>query len=217
MRKFMVVPLAALLVLAVAAPVSAGANVSNTSGGFTGAEGDWFRYDEATEAYTYGYVFARLDKGQQVATVDFFQGSDQKVQCTGQDTPDDESDDTWGVIFSYMYGSGPATSFAVTKNYGSAMASASLEVFQESWNDCTGEGSYESLGSIDVALDLAGDGPLVRQTGGGSFHIPGDVNSHYSMRSSTRSGVGSVSVDGNEMTVDFGIIGTVSWKEHVNS
>lgn len=216
MRKGMAFGAACLLALALAAPVAAGPNVSNTSGGFTGAEGDWYSYNEETGASTYGYLFAHRDKGQKDPAVDFFQGSDQYVQCTGQDTPADVSDDTYGGIYSSMWGYGPATSFTVPKDFSTATATASLDVYQDSWNECTGEGSSEFLGSVEVTLTLTADGPLVRETGRGSFHIPGDVNAHSSYRSATRSAVGSVTIDGTSTPVDFGIIGSVSWMDHWN-
>jgi hypothetical protein len=49
MRRFMTVPMAGLLALALAAPVAAGPNVGNFSSSATIAEASWDSYDEHTE------------------------------------------------------------------------------------------------------------------------------------------------------------------------
>lgn len=214
MRRGMAISAACVLALVLAAPVAAGPNVSNTSGGFTGAEGDWSTYDEATGAYTYGYLFAHLDAGQKTATVDFGQFSGDKVQCTGQDTPDDPSDDSYGAIGDSLYGSGPASSFKVPKDFSLATATATIDLYHDSYNDCTGEYVSDFLGGINVRLDLTANGPLATFKDRTSFHVKGGTSGHSSIVQTTRSATGSVTIDGVVSAVDFGIIGSVSWKDH---
>src|SRR5437899_535243 len=58
MRKFMVIPVAGLLVLGLAGPVAAGQTTSNSSGSVTLAQAWWDSFDEATGSETYGQASA---------------------------------------------------------------------------------------------------------------------------------------------------------------
>ncbi len=51
MRKYLAVPLAGLIALAVAAPALAGPNVGNFSGSVDMAQGTWESYDEDKQSY----------------------------------------------------------------------------------------------------------------------------------------------------------------------
>ena len=100
MRRFMTVPLAGLIALAVAGPVAAGPNVGNFSNSATIAQASWDGYDEATETYRSGFVAVSKEQGSSQAFAEYSQYQEQFVQCTGADTPDDPDDDSFGVISS---------------------------------------------------------------------------------------------------------------------
>ena len=214
MRRGIAISAACVLALVLAAPAAAGPNVSNSSGGFTGAEGDWSTYDDTTGASTYGFLFVHLDAGQKTATVDFNQFSGTKVQCTGQDTPDDPSDDSYGGIGESFYGSGPASSFKVPKDFSLAAATATIDLYHDTYNDCTGEYVSDFVGGVNVGLNLTANGPLATFKDRTTFHVKGGTSGHSSIVQTTRPATGSVTIAGVQTTVDFGIIGSVSWKDH---
>jgi hypothetical protein len=218
MRKGMAIVAACLLTLAVAAPVAAGPNVGNTSGGFIGAEGDWYAFDESTGTETYGYLFARLEKGQKVPTVDFSNQSMWMPDCGGGEPPGDVTpyDTTGDYSYEYWYAWGEASSLSVPKSFATATSSATLDVYHETYDVCTGEWTSETLAGVTLTLDLMGTGPIEKMTDRYSFHVPGSYFSHGSIRQSTRPAEGAVTVGDMTFTVDpgMGIIGSVSWMDH---
>ena len=214
MRKLLVFPLAGVLALAVAAPAFAGANVSNTSGSVTIAQGNWESWDDATQTYRYGYVaVSQYTSGETFA--EYSSSSQQFVQCTGADTPDNPDDDTFGTVGTDSWGYGPA-SLAITRGMASAAASGSLDIGTASYNECTGEydkGGFES--STAFSLDLTATSALIKESGRGSFHVPSEFNGHSSYRSTYRYAAGTFDAGDGPQTVD-GIIGKVSWTDHAN-
>ena len=129
---------------------------------------------------------------------EYGQFSAEWVQCTGADTPDDPDDDTFGAVGSNVWGYGPAT-LAIGKNFGSATASGTLEAGRETFDECTGEYSYEAL----------------PESSRGSFKLPGEYNSHSSYKSIYRFAEGTIDLGAGAQEV-YGQIGTVSWKDHSN-
>jgi len=213
MRKIFVLPLAGLLALTVAAPAMAGPNVSNTSGSLTLAQGGWKSWDDATQSSSYGeFTVAREDNGDVFAQV--MTSTAAYVQCTGQGTPDDPDDDTFGAIGSNLYGYGPA-SLTIDKNYGSATAAGTLEAGRETFNDCTGEYGWEDVSSVDFTLALTASSGTIRETGRGSFKIPGEFNGHSSYKAIYRYAEGTLALDGGTNEV-YGQVGKVSWTDHSN-
>src|SRR4029453_9064486 len=130
MRRFLTIPAAGVLALALAVPAMAGANVGNTSGSTTIAQGSWGTFDDSTGTYRYGYVAVSRDgaggpayveygsssggesphTGGGAADVEYGSYSERKVQCTGAETPNDPDDDTYGGAYSNDYGYGDAAS-----------------------------------------------------------------------------------------------------------
>jgi hypothetical protein len=214
MHKVIVLPLAGLLALAVAAPASAGANVSNTSGSVTIAQANWESWDDATQTGTYGYVAVSQDASGETFA-EYGSSSQQFVQCTGADTPDNPDDDTFGTVGTDSWGYGPA-SLTITRGMASATASGSLDIGTASYNECTGE--YDKDGaesSASFSLDLTATSALIKESGRGSFHIPSEFNGHSSYKSTYRYATGTFDVGGGSQTVD-GMIGKVSWTDHAN-
>jgi hypothetical protein len=214
MRTFLTVPMAGLLVLAVAAPVAAGPNVGNYSSSVELAQADWGSFDKEGGVYSYGYLTVSREQGTSQAFAEYSQYSEQYIQCTGAETPDDPDDDTFGTKASSVWGFGPA-SLAIGPRFSSATASATLEAYADAFDDCTGEWSSEEVSDLSVALDLTATSGTIKESGRGSFHLPGEFNSHSSYKATYRMAEGSIDgVEGAESV--FGQIGKVSWSEHAN-
>jgi hypothetical protein len=214
MRRFMAIPMAGLLAMTLAGSALAGPNVGNYSSSLQIAQASWDSFDEDTEAYGYGYVAVSQEQGSSEAFAEYNQGSEQYVQCTGAETPDDPDDDTFGIVFSTVWGYGPA-SLTIGKSNSSASASGTLDVVREDFNECTGEWGYEELQAFAFSLDLSATSATIRESGRGSFHLPGEFNSHSSYKATYRNAEGSVSgIDGPQSVL--GMIGNVTWREHSN-
>jgi hypothetical protein len=214
MRRFLVVPFAAVLLVVLAAPVAAGQTVYNSSGSVTVAEGDWSSFDEATGAATYGYAAAYRAQGDSQAYLDFSQETDRWVLCSDGGTPDDPSDDAYGLVASFTYGSGPAT-LDVGKSYSTAGATATVDLSVGSFDECAGTKDFTTAEGVRVSLDLSGTSPLVKTSDHGSFHVPNQFNGHSTYRTTYREAEGSVTVGGQSIEA-YGAIGKVSWSEHSN-
>jgi hypothetical protein len=74
MRRLGLVLAASVLLLTMAAPVSAGQSTYNSSGSALTAQGGWDNFDEATGAYEYGWVSGWQAQGES-AFVEFYGGS----------------------------------------------------------------------------------------------------------------------------------------------
>jgi hypothetical protein len=208
MRKFMVLAMAGLLVLAIAGPVSAGANVGNYSGSATTAQGSW--YSEGAQGFTFGYLAAWQEEGATSAFIDFYQESGNYVDCT----PDDENEDFYGFQGTFSYGWGEG-SLNVGRGYADASATGTIGIETTVIDDCVG--TYDSTfdPEVVVTLDLTATGPKVMERGTWSFQIPSQYNSHSSYSSTYRTAAGTATIGGDERAVDGGI-GKVSWRDHSN-
>lgn len=209
MRKFMVIPLAALLVLAVAAPASAGANTYNASGSALTAQGFWS--SEAGGGWTFGSLYAWQESGSSSTYLEFFEETGQYVDCT----PADETDESYGFQGEFRYGFGEGT-LKISQGSADAHASGTLEMFTTSIDECTGEYNEAAGGSVEVSLDLVATGPKIMERGTSSFKIPGEYNGHSSYSTTSRAAAGTASIDGSEIAVEGGI-GKISWRDHGNN
>jgi hypothetical protein len=207
--------MAGLLALAVAAPALAGPNVGNFSSSLTIAQASWDSYDEATQTFRGGYVAVSREQGAADAFANYSSYSEQYVVCDDGGTPDDPNDDTVGVVWSSVFGYGPAT-LAIGKNNSVATASGTLELFRDGFDECTGEWTSEALPAAEFALDLTATSGTIRESGRGSFHIPGEFNGHSSYKATYRMAAGTISGLDGQQSVSNGMIGTVSWKDHSN-
>ena len=160
MRRFMIIPLAALLVLAVAAPASAGANVSNSSGSALTAQGSWSTTDGG-----YGSINAWQETGSSSAYLDFFEESGQYVDCT----PADDFDDFYGFQGQIRYGYGEGT---MTGGTTRTEASGTLDIGTVTIDDCTSEVSETWASGIPVTLRLVASGSKIMERGTSSFKVP---------------------------------------------
>ena len=203
MRKLMVIPMAGLLVLAVAAPVAAGPNVSNSSGTATVAEAYWGSAQNGVQSSGYISV-TREGKGE--AFAHFERSTGAYVLCEGGEFE--------GFVGTLMYGFGPAT-LTVGTNSTTASASATVESFSFAVDECDGMWDEQPGDAFDISLDLTAEGPTLRSTSRESFHLPQEFNERYSYRAAFRRATGSATIDGATLGVD-GQIGKVSWSSHVN-
>lgn len=208
MRKFMVMPIAALLALTIAAPVSAGANVTNSSQSAMTAQGSWSSAAGGVE--TYGSVWAWQDAGSPSAYLEFFEGSGAYVDCT----PADDTDESFGFQGQYRYGFGEGT-LTVGRGMGDAQAAGTVEVYTTVIDDCAGTYQESQEGGLAISLDLTATGAKVMERGTWSFHIPSEFNSHSSYTTTYRTAAGTATIGGDEVAVDGGI-GKVSWRDHSN-
>lgn len=210
MRKFMVIPLAALLVLAVAAPASAGSNASNSSGSALTAQASWYSDDGGIESY--GSLYAWQESGASSAYLEYFEQRGAYVDCT----PADDTDEFYGFQGQYRYGHGEGT-LAIGRGSADAQASGTLETFITVVDDCTGDYSESAGGRVPASLDLVATGSKIMERGTSSFKIPSEFNSHSSYSTTSRMAAGTASIgDGPAVAVDGGI-GKVSWRDHGNS
>lgn len=214
MRRFMAIPMAGLLALMLAGSALAGPNVGNYSSSVDMAQGSWESYDEDKQGYRFGYVTVSREQGATQAFAEFNDYREELVQCTGADTPDDPEDDSFGAVGSNIWGYGPAT-LTVGKSNGSATASGTLEVTREDFDGCTGEWTVQELADFDFSLTLTATSATIRETGRGSFHVPGEFNSHSSYKAVYRQAAGTFSGSDGPQSIS-GMIGSVSWKDHSN-
>jgi hypothetical protein len=208
MRKIMVLPMAALLVMAVAAPVSAGANVVNTSQSALTAQGTW--YSEAGGVGTYGSLSAWQDSGSDAASLEFFEESGQYVDCT----PADDTDDFYGYQGQYRYGYGDG-SLTVGRGSADAQASGTVEIVTTIVDDCAGSYEESVEDGVAVSLDLTATGSKTMERGTWSFHIPSEFNGHSSYSTTYRTAAGTATIGGDEVAIEGGI-GKISWRDHGN-
>ena len=208
MRKFMVVPIAALLVLTIAAPVSAGPNVANSSQSALTAQASWSSGTD--EAATYGSLYAWQDAGSSSASLEFFEESGAYVDCT----PGDDTDESYGFQGQYRFGFGEGT-LAVGRGMADAQAAGTLEIFTTVIDECAGTYEETQEGGLAVSLDLTATSARIMERGTWSFHIPGEFNSHSSYTTTYRVAAGTATIGGDEIAVDGGI-GKVSWRDHSN-
>jgi hypothetical protein len=214
MRRLMTVPLAGLFALTMAVPALAGPNVGNFSGSVTIAQANWDTWDEATGSYGSGFIAVSQEQGASEAFAEYSEYSEVYIQCTGAETPDDPDDDTYGIVGSYAYGWGSAV-LTTGKNSGTASASGEMSIGRESFNECTGDSTFEELPGFSFGLDLTATSGTVRESGRGSFHVPSEFNSHNSYKAVYRFADGTF--DGPDGPQDVsGMIGTLSWKDHSN-
>ena len=118
------------------------------------------------------------------------------------------------AIGSSVWGDRPAT-LTIGKNNGSATASGTLEATRENFDGCTGEWTVEELADFDFSLALVATSGTIRETGRGSFHVPGEFNSHSTYKAAYRQATGTFTGGEGPQAVS-GMIGNISWRDHSN-
>lgn len=209
MRRFVFVVMAGLMAMALAAPVSAGPNVSNTSGSATVAEAYW--YQENGDSSSSGYLSFWREARAASAMVSYWIQEGTWVDCT----PADPNDDFFGFQGSWSSGFGEG-SLTVSKGYGSAVGSGVVDVYVATVDECAGTYEESFASGIAVSLGLTAAGPKIMYRGTSSFHVPSEYNSHSSYSSTGRMAAGTVTIGSGAPIAADGAIGIVSWRDHAN-
>jgi hypothetical protein len=224
MRKFTVLPMAAILVLTIAGPATAGPNVSNTSGSGESIYGEW------SSEGTYGYVFLGEETGYG-GFVDMYQESGEWVLCDpatgdpsgGKDDPTIEDttpgEETYGFSGTRTWGYGFDLEITMSRRLETGSATGSVELYTETVDECNGIYGGDAVGEIGtITVAVTGVGSLASFRGSGAYKIPSEFNGHENYRGSERQAAGTV-VAGSaiDATFDFGYMSKVTWAQHTNS
>ena len=170
------------------------------------AQADWESVDPDTGAGEFGVLqFATEKTG---TTVAFVLSRGELVQCSGQDTPNDPSDDVFGFLGTSMQGGGRGQ-LKVGRSYMTAVGSATIQAQVSEVNECTGGSSVDSSKRVAVSLDLTSIGPVMIQKGRTTLTIPSQLRSKTFVQSRSRQAAGTVVVDGRRIDVG-GDVGDVS-------
>lgn len=205
MRKFMVLPLAGVLVLAAAAPVAAGPNTSNTSGSGRTIQGEW--YGETS----YGFLVLFEESGGTYG--ELFEESGEWVLCAPAPTPEEE---VYGFVGQRVWGWGHDVQLSLNSKLTAGTAAGEFEISIDTVNECT-EAYESSFDTTTVSVDVVGDGSLAMFRESGSFQVPGEFNAHSRYRGKERLAAGTADL-GSLGTREFGfaIMAEYSWSEHAN-
>jgi hypothetical protein len=208
MRKWTVIPMAALLALAIAAPAAAagGPNVSNLSGSAAIVNGEW--YDEGS----YGYAYFGSDSSYG-AYGEFYEESGEWIPC-------DDTGETYGFVGSRTYGWTSDLAVDLDPRLNEATVAGTLELFGETINECTGEydGGKGEYTNVSFSASLVGVGSVTRFRNSGSYHVPGDFNSHSKQSGKERQATGSIDLgDAGVREFDGAVLATVNWSDHSNN
>lgn len=204
MRRFMGLASAAILVLATAAPVAAGPNTINTSGGGETIQGEW--YDGS-----YGYIVLFEESGGEYG--ELLEESGEWVLCSTGPTPEDE---VYGFVGTRLVGWAYAVDISLGSKLGTGSATAEFELGIETIDDCSG--TYDvTFGTATVSVDAVGTGSVAMFRDSGTFKVPGEFNSHARYRGKERQAGGTVDLGSfGSRDFDFGIMASYSWSEHAN-
>jgi hypothetical protein len=205
MRKFTVLPLAALLTLALAGPAAAAPNVNNTSGSAKVANGEWYA-DGA-----YGYAYFAVDSAYG-ARGEFFEESGEWIPC-------DDTGEYYGFVGDRTYGWSDDFSLVIDAKLSHGSVTGTLDLVSETVNDCTGE--YDGTGeatSVTFTAELDASGRAARFRSSGSYKLPGEFNAHSTQSGMERMATGSIEFGGGETRAfDNAILASIAWRDHSNN
>ena len=222
MRKAWVLPLTSLLMLVVAAPVSAGANTSNTSGTGRTVYGEW------SDVGVYGYAYFGQESGQP-GFGDIYEESGEWVECQPVEggaepapkavapTDTGPGEGYYGFVGTRTFGYAYGVEITLSRRLASGTVTGQVELWTETVDECAG--IYGDGSSVIATIDVTatGIGPLASFRGSGSYKIPSEFNGHDSYRGTERQASGSV-VAGTviDASFDFGYMSRVTWTSHSN-
>lgn len=204
MRNLAVLPIAALMALVIAAPVAAGANVTNQSGSAKVISGEWYG-DES-----YGYASFANDSTYG-SYGEFYEESGAWVACDGVE-------EKYGFVGTRTNGWASDLEVVVDSKLDNGSATGLMELYTETVDECLGiygEG-VESSTSFSASLD--GAGSAVRFRDSGSYKLPGEFNSHSKQSGKERQAIGSIVLsDAGTREFDSAVLATISWTDHSNN
>ena len=204
MRRFAVIPMAGLLILAIAAPAAAGASVSNQSGTGKVLNGEW--YSEGT----YGYAYFGADSAYGTWG-EIYEESGEWVAC-------DESGEFYGFVGDRTYGWTGDLTIVLDSRLNHGTATGTLEIVTESVDECAGEygGSGEPT-TVAFTAELDGFGRAARFRNSGSYKLPGELNAHSTQSGKERQATGSIDLGAaGSRTFDYAVVATIAWRDHGN-
>ena len=128
----------------------------------------------------------------------------------------DCGDGTFGFVDSWVEGSSQDASLTVGSRFSSASGTGTVEAFGGMYESCT-DTNTPLAETHTVALDWTGeDGPLGKQSGTWSDHVPGSYNSHQRCSGSFRNASAAGTIDGSSVS-GGGRVGETTCTEHSNS
>lgn len=201
---------ALFLVVGVAAPAYA-TTTFNTSGSQLEVSASWF-FEEGG-SFAHGNVWAAQVKGGG-SHLEFFEGTSTPIVC---------EDGSEGVHHEFVFGSGPVT-VVVDKQYRTGSATAVVDLFVDSFDECFGPLASPSNGGggtvipdVPISVDAVGTSNIAMSRSSNGFHIPGEVNEHSRFDARQRFGHADVTWGDNERFAESAAIGKISWRSHSNS
>lgn len=225
MRRFMVLPMAALLVLGVAAPVSAGANTSNTSGGGSTVYGAW--YGEGT----YGYAYFGQEKGQP-GFGEIYQESGEWVLCPPPEPAPEAApraaaagpmdtgggEEFYGFQGTRTFGWAYDVQISLARRLETGSVTGQVELWTAVVDECAGVYGDDPVYELaDLSIALTGVGDLATFRGSGSYQVPSEFNGHYNYRGKERQATGSILAGSISADFNWAYMSQITWSEHVNS
>lgn len=218
MRRFVVLPFAALLALAAAAPVLAGPNVRNQSGGGNVIAGSW------SGENLWGYVELFQEKGAQGEGF-LYEEFGTYVECdgTGEGSTSGEisiaaapGEGSYGFQGTRVNGWAYGVVVTLSSRLASGAASGTFELWIETVDECAG--IYDgSLVVEPFSASVTGVGAVVSFRGFGSYQVPSEFNGHGSYRGKERQATGSLELEPLANPVfDWAYMSQYTWIEHVN-
>lgn len=222
MRKFWVLPLAALLAVIVAAPVSAGANTSNTSGTGRTVYGDW------SDGSTFGYAYFGQEKGQP-GFGEIYQESGEWVECSPPDggaapapekigpTDTGPGEGYYGFVGTRTFGYSGDVEITFSRRLETGTVTGQVELWTETVDECAGTYGDPTYELADLSVQVTGVGELASFRGSGSFQIPSEFNGHQNYRGKERLATGSILAGPIDTDFGYAYMSEVTWTEHINS
>jgi hypothetical protein len=221
MRRFLVLPLAALLVLVVAAPVAAGPNTSNTSGIGRTVYGDW------SDGSTFGYAYFGQEKGQP-GFGELYQESGEYVECSpdGGIAPAPEKiapadpgpgEGYYGFVGTRTFGYSGDVEITFSRRLETGTVTGHVELWTQTVDECAGIYGDSTYELADLSLVVTGVGELATFRGSGSYQIPSEFNGHQNYRGKERLASGSILAGPIDAVFGYAYMSEVTWTEHINS
>lgn len=217
MRKLIVLSVLILIPTAWAGTAQA-REVINTSGSQEEVSVSWFS-ETGDGGFVSGSATGIADRDGETF-VFFFEDSYEPIVCDNG-TPGDPTDDFSGYHYEFVNGSGPGT-VEIDKKYRSGSATAVLDLFVDSFDDCfffpENGGGGTIIEDVPVTISATATSALARSTNSSGFHIPGEINDRFRFDSRYRTGEDGVVTWGDqERTADNTQIGKITWRSHTNS
>lgn len=159
-----------------------------------------------------GYVSA-WQQQQRPARLFLFEQSGGWIDCLSGAAAE-PGDEGSAYVGTFTYGEGTA-SVTTGPRYGTGSAKGSVEAYRETIDGCTETNVVTGIGTVPVAVDLVANGELTTTRNRADYHVPSELNEHYSLTFTSRSAAGTAEVAGLTARAD-GLVGKSAWTYHAN-